>query len=32
ERMPAQRRRAAHRAVTGELDRIEDDLLNRLGI
>lgn len=32
ERMPVQRRRAAHRAVTGELDRIEDDLLNRLGI
>ncbi|MCX2731233.1 DUF6474 family protein [Saccharopolyspora sp. NFXS83] len=32
ERMPTPRRRAAHRAVIGELDRIEDDLLQRLGI
>lgn len=32
EHMPAPRRRAAHRAVTGELDRIEADLLQRLGV
>lgn len=32
ERMPAGRRRAAHRAVDGELSRIEDDLLARLGL
>lgn len=31
ERMPAGRRRAAHRAVDGELGRIEDDLLRRFG-
>ncbi|WP_207631135.1 MULTISPECIES: DUF6474 family protein [unclassified Actinopolyspora] len=31
ERMPASRRRAAHRAVDGELGRIEDDLLRRFG-
>ncbi|MDR7301940.1 DUF6474 family protein [Haloactinomyces albus] len=30
ERMPGNRRRAAHRAVAGELDRIEADLLHRL--
>ncbi len=32
ERMPVSRRRAAHRAVSGELDRIEADLLHRLGV
>lgn len=32
ERMPTQRRRAAHRAVSGELDRIEQDLLHRFGL
>jgi hypothetical protein len=32
EHMPTARRRAAHRAVSGELGRIEDDLLNRLGV
>lgn len=32
ERMPSSRRRATHRAVSGELSRIEDDLLNRLGV
>lgn len=32
ERMPASRRRAAHRAVHGELNRIEDDLLHRFGV
>jgi hypothetical protein len=32
ERMPAARRRAAHRAVDGELGRIEDDLLRRFGV
>lgn len=32
ERMPTARRRAAHRAVSGELNRIEDDLLQKLGI
>lgn len=32
ERMPAGRRRAAHRAVTDELGRIEDDLLHRFGV
>lgn len=32
ERMPASRRRAAHHAVNGELSRIENDLLNRLGV
>ncbi|MFB9568539.1 DUF6474 family protein [Saccharopolyspora hordei] len=32
ERMPAQRRRSAHRAVDEELGRIEDDLLTRFGV
>lgn len=32
ERMPTTRRRAAHRAVGTELDRIEGELLSRLGI
>lgn len=32
ERMPAERRRAAHRAVGTELDRIEAELLRRLGV
>jgi hypothetical protein len=32
ERMPTARRRAAHRSVSGELDRIEKDLLQRLGV
>jgi hypothetical protein len=32
ERMPAARRRSAHRAVSAELDRIEGDILNRLGV
>lgn len=32
ERMPPGRRRSAHHAVEGELDRIEDDLLRRFGI
>ncbi|MBN9745942.1 MULTISPECIES: DUF6474 family protein [Amycolatopsis] len=32
ERMPAGRRKAAHRAVTGELERLEEQLLHRLGI
>lgn len=32
ERMPAQRRRSAHRAVDAELGRIEDDLLTRFGV
>lgn len=32
ERMPAARRKAAHRAVAGELDRLEGKLLHRLGI
>lgn len=31
ERMPAVRRKAAHRAVSGELDQIETELLHRLG-
>lgn len=30
ERMPGSRRRAAHRAVAGELGRIEDDLMRQL--
>ncbi|MFR9728060.1 DUF6474 family protein [Saccharopolyspora sp. MS10] len=30
ERMPTPRRRAAHRSVAGELDRIEEDLLRRI--
>jgi hypothetical protein len=32
EMMPAERRRAAHRAVAGELDRIEPRLLTLLGV
>jgi hypothetical protein len=32
ERMPAARRKAVHRAVAGELERLEGKLLNRLGI
>ena len=32
ERMPAARRKAAHRAVAGELDRLEELLLHRLGV
>ncbi|MFF0144536.1 hypothetical protein ATK36_3288 [Amycolatopsis sulphurea] len=32
ERMPAARRKAAHRAVNGELERLEDQLLHRLGV
>ncbi|MEU6269063.1 DUF6474 family protein [Saccharopolyspora shandongensis] len=32
ERMPAQRRKSAHRAVDAELGQIEDDLLGRFGV
>lgn len=32
ERMPTSRRRSAHRSVSGELSRIEDDIMNRLGV
>src|SRR4051812_6326567 len=32
ERMPTARRRAAHRAVAAELDRIEQDFLRKLGL
>lgn len=32
ERMPTTRRRAAHRAVAVQLDRLEDELLRRLGV
>jgi hypothetical protein len=32
ERMPSTRRRAAHRSVAAELDRIEQELLHRLGV
>jgi hypothetical protein len=32
ERMPSVRRRAAHQAVAAELDRIESELLRRLGV
>ncbi|GAA2821396.1 DUF6474 family protein [Saccharopolyspora taberi] len=32
ERMPTQRRRAAHRAVDGELRRLEVQLMRRLGV
>lgn len=32
ERMPTARRKAAHRAVSAELDQIEEQLLHRLGI
>jgi hypothetical protein len=32
EHMPSSRRRAAHRAVAAELDRLEAELLRRLGI
>ena len=32
EQMPSSRRRAAYRAISGELDRIEADLLTHLGV
>ena len=32
ERMPTARRKAAHQAVAAELDRIESELLRRLGV
>ncbi|MET0132036.1 MAG: DUF6474 family protein, partial [Kibdelosporangium sp.] len=32
ERMPAARRKAAHRAVSSELDQLEQRLLHKLGI
>ena len=32
EQMPGARRRAAHRAISGELDRIEQELLVHLGV
>jgi len=32
EQMPSSRRRAAYRAISGELDRIEIDLLGQLGV
>ncbi|HKN51196.1 MAG TPA: DUF6474 family protein, partial [Amycolatopsis sp.] len=32
ERMPSVRRKAAHRAVAGELERLEGQLLHRLGV
>ncbi|WIX80616.1 DUF6474 family protein [Amycolatopsis carbonis] len=32
ERMPAGRRKAAHRAVASELDSLEEQLLHRLGV
>jgi hypothetical protein len=32
ERMPTARRRSAHRAVSAELDRLEQGILNRLGV
>lgn len=32
ERMPSARRKAAHKAVSQELDRLEEDLLRRLGV
>ncbi|OZM72824.1 hypothetical protein CFN78_12875 [Amycolatopsis antarctica] len=32
ERMPGARRKAAHKAVAAELDRLEDQLLGRLGV
>jgi Family of unknown function (DUF6474) len=32
EQMPSSRRRAAYRAISGELDRIETDLLSHLGV
>jgi len=32
ERMPASRRKSAHRAIAGELERLEGQLLHRLGI
>lgn len=32
ERMPAARRKSAHRAIAGELERLEGQLLHRLGI
>jgi hypothetical protein len=30
--MPSARRKAAHKAVSQELDRLEEDLLRRLGV
>lgn len=32
ERMPGARRRAAHKAVSAELDQIEENVLHRLGV
>lgn len=32
ERMPSPRRRSTYKAVAGELNRIEDDLMHRLGV
>ena len=32
ERMPTARRKAAHKAISQELDRLEEDLLRRLGV
>ena len=32
ERMPAPRRKAAHRAISTDLDAMEADLLKRLGV
>lgn len=32
ERMPGARRKAAHKAIAQELDRLEEDLLRRLGV
>jgi hypothetical protein len=32
ERMPGARRKAAHKAIGQELDRLEEDLLRRLGV
>lgn len=32
ERMPTARRKAAHKAVAAELDRVEDEVLRRLGV
>lgn len=32
ERMPVSRRKAAHKAISQELDRVEEELLRRLGV
>jgi hypothetical protein len=32
ERMPAARRKAAHKAISAELDQIEESILHRLGV